>query len=278
MESPKVEKAEVVRRTGRAKGAEDVLDAFERNIGLHADGNEGFSEIRRVRDEGVQRRISTGKVPPIPDPASDDEPFRSDGDPQDIFERGVPRLVPRIVKDELAPDSVEFENRVEGNARSFVREKIAASGNRFAERLERGGVHFRERRIRIRIEHEGDAAPLAAGRQDDPPGVTPETVEVFRPDFDTVHDEGPSVRNRHAEPLLPAPVAEPQHSKPRPGGDEQDGGDPSREPDESFCGCVPAHGSSSAALHHSPSDWPRSQTRSEREGGFGAWQWTSEPA
>ena len=254
MESPKVEKAEVVRRTGRAKGAEDVLDAFERNIGLHADGNEGFSEIRRVRDESVQRRISTGKV------------------------RGVPRLVPRIVKDELAPDSVEFENRVEGNARSFVREKIAASGNRFAERLERGGVHFRERRIRIRIEHEGDAAPLAAGRQDDPPGVTPETVEVFRPDFDTVHDEGPSVRNRHAEPLLTAPVAEPQRSKPRPGGDEQDGGDPSREPDESFCGCVPDHGSSSTALHHSPSDWPRSQTRSEREGDFGAWQWTSEPA
>ena len=69
MESPKVEKAEAVRRTGRAKGAEDVLDAFERNIGLHADGNEGFSEIRRVRDESVQRRISTGKVPPIPDPA-----------------------------------------------------------------------------------------------------------------------------------------------------------------------------------------------------------------
>ena len=32
MESPKVEKAEVVRRTGRAKGAEDVLDAVTRVI------------------------------------------------------------------------------------------------------------------------------------------------------------------------------------------------------------------------------------------------------
>ena len=133
---------------------EDGLYAFEEDIGIDAAGEEGLVEVGRFRHEPVQRFAAVRKVAPRTCASAHENVLRSDPNPEDVLERTVFGLVPRIVRDELPPDAIEFKNWVKGDARPFVREKIAASGDRLAEWLERDGVHFRECRIRIRIENE----------------------------------------------------------------------------------------------------------------------------